>query len=310
LGVPDQFYIVDLHGLFWRAYYTKMNPLSTSCPECGGADPVEYDLATGQGPCECCNGTGREPTKATYLVTKAFLKVTREKRPAYFAVAGDSERRLLRRRALLSSYKAKRDTETPWEARAQLGRTYQVVKALGCCVQQVQGWEADDIIATLATQCVSDQVHVTIVSRDNDFECLCEDPRIRLYDPIAEEYFDRETILAKRGIEPAKLVEVKALTGEDGDDIPGVPGIGPVTATKLIKQYGTADAVVRAAAELTPKLRESLEKFGHIVGLARQLIELDRNVPLDITPEDLAFNSLDLERARPLFRLLGFQRWE
>jgi DNA polymerase-1 len=240
------------------------------------------------------------------------LKLIREKRPAYLAVAMDGPREQLIRREIDPTYKAQRGTVHD-DIIIQVKRIRQILKALGIPTIKIPGYEADDIIATLAVSAVSDDVGVTIVTGDKDLGCLLTDSRIRLFDPYKNEFTTAKEFETRMGFTPAMAIDVMTLTGDTADNIPSIAGWGPKTATKWITKTKSLKRLIGMIDELdvSPKLLQSLKdgvQSGRIE-LNRQLVTLERNVPIRICSDDLAHTELDLTRARHIFEELGFARW-
>ena len=157
----------------------------------------------------------------------------------------------------------------------QIDRIIAIATALRIPILRVPGFEADDIIATLADRLRDEDVEIFMVSRDKDLDQLVG-PHVVLYDPMKDETFDAASIEARKGYPPDKAVEVQTLTGDSTDNVPGVPGVGPKTAAKLIAKYGCVDEVLAHADELTPKLRSNLLDSADVLAVSRKLVTLAR----------------------------------
>ncbi|OPX23736.1 MAG: hypothetical protein B1H04_03415, partial [Planctomycetales bacterium 4484_123] len=277
--MPGSLYIIDGHWLVYRAYYAPFRDLTSPAGE---------------------------PTRATYVFTSMLLKLITERRPEYLALALDSPRETLRRTRLYGQYKAQR-AEAPEDLAPQIERIVQIVRAMGVPVLQHEGVEADDIMATLARRLAGPELRVVLVSRDKDLEQLIG-PHVVLYDPTKDEEIDADRLEQLKGYRPPQAVEVQALCGDPTDNIPGVPGVGPKTAARLIGKYGTVEQVLAHAEELTPKLRQNLLAASEAVALSRELVKLDEQVPVEARLEDLAFAGVQVEAVRPIFAELGFRR--
>ena len=270
-------YLIDGHAQIFRAYHAT-KPWSMTAPS-------------------------GEPTWATHVFFSMLLKFVAQYQPDYLAMAIDGPRKDLKRTAFYPAYKAHRPPP-PDGFKPQEKRIIEIVQKLGVPVIRAEGYEADDILATLAGRFASADMQVVIVSRDKDLDQLVND-RIVLYDPSKDELWDAETILDRKGYPPSKAVEIQTLTGDSTDNIPGVPGVGPKTAAKLIAKYGSADAVLAAADEQTPKLCENLKNSVAAVELSRQLVTLCDAVPVDLSLGDLHAGPLDFSQAGPIFAELG-----
>ncbi len=277
--MAKSFYIVDGHYQVFRAYYAPFRDLTSPAGE---------------------------PTRATYVFTTMLLKLLSEAKPDYLAVAMDSGRENLRRTALYPQYKATRAVP-PEDLRPQIERIMQILRAMGVPLLQKTGAEADDIMATIARRLADRDVRVVLVSRDKDLEQLLGE-KVVLYDPTKEEVIDAARLEELKGYPPEKAAEVQALSGDTTDNVPGIPGVGPKTAARLIAQYGSAQAVLDHADELTPKLAENLRKHAANLELAGKLVRLDDKVDIEIRLPEFAAQRIRVAAARPIFEELGFKR--
>ncbi len=277
--VAKTLYIVDGHWQVFRAYYAPFRELRSPAGE---------------------------PTKATYVFSSMLLKLIAERRPDYLAVALDSGREHLPRTALYPPYKANR-AAPPEDLPPQIERIVQIVQAMGVRLLQRIGAEADDIMATLVRRLAGGDLRIVLVSRDKDLEQLIA-PRVVLYDPTRDEEIDAAALAAQKGYPPGKAVEVQTLCGDSTDNVPGIPGVGPKTAVKLIARYGSAEAVLAHAGELTPKLGENVRKFADNIALSRKLVTLVDDVDVEVELAALAFEGVRAEAVGPIFAELGFKR--
>ncbi|MBV8782266.1 MAG: DNA polymerase I [Phycisphaerae bacterium] len=278
--MPKSFYIIDGHAQIYRAYFAPFRDL---------------------------NSASGEPTKATYVFTQMLLNLIQQRKPDYLAMvidqAGDEG---VFRREIFPEYKANRK-ERPDDFGPQETRILQIVKDAGVPIFAAPGFEADDIIATMANQlCSTGEWETFLVSKDKDLRQLLT-PCTHMYDVQADEVIDTAKLEAKVGYGPAEAVEVQTLMGDAIDNIPGIPGIGEKTACKLIKKYGTADAILDHLDELTPKMRENFQQFGSNLAQARKLVTLRKDVPMQFDPEECRFNGLNVEGMRPHLVTLGFK---
>jgi 5'-3' exonuclease len=252
-----------------------------------------------------------EPTKAIYLFFKILFNLINTHQPDLLAVAMDSRRDRLVRRALYPQYKANREaTEGDVsDLVGQIKRVHAILRAMRVVTLSQEGSEADDIIATLVDACADLDVDITIVSRDKDLHQLLG-PRVRMYDPMEAEYFSASDAEDKWGVAVEKLSALFALCGDSSDNIPGVPGIGPKRAAGLVKRYGSLAAIKEAVldGELSPHACAGFEKVD--VDLNHQLVSLARNVQIPAFDIDaLDVKNISVKSAGPIFRDLGFRRW-
>jgi DNA polymerase-1 len=207
---------------------------------------------------------------------------------------------------LLPEYKAHRP-EMPHDLRPQLDGIVDYLAAAGIASYRGDGIEADDYIACLARRAAEQGWDVVIASSDKDFMQLVS-ARIGLLNPNDKTgaVWSREQVAAKTGIEPGQVADWLALMGDAVDNIPGVPGVGPKTAAVLLRQFGSATALLTRLDEVKPeKLRASLQNSADAVRRNLELVSL-REVPCEFAPERLAVRLPDLEKLRELFRRWGF----
>jgi len=261
--------------------------------------------------------TRGQPTNAVYGFTTMLLKALREHAPTHVALVMDAGRKTFRTE-LDPSYKANRP-EAPEELVSQFPLIREVARALDVPVLEEVGVEADDVIATLARRARAEGFEVIIVTGDKDFAQLVGDG-VALYDPMAEAagrggWTRTADVEKKLGVRPDQVVELMALTGDKIDNVPGVPGVGEVTAASLVRHFGTIDAMLARPEEIPvavarggAKLREKVTGLADRIRLNRTLVALKEDVPLAKGPGDLARRPVDTERARSLFTELEFGR--
>ncbi len=278
-AMTDTLYIIDGHSQIYRAYYAPFRDLTSP--------------------------TG-EPTRAPCVFSQILLSFIRNRKPAYLAMAVDGPAAKLLRRKIYPDYKITRKP-APEDFHPQAQRIMEIVRKMGIPVLELEGYEADDILATAAARLACPQLDVVLVSRDKDLDQLVG-PHCTLYDPMKDEMIDAASIEAEKGYRPDQAVEVQTLTGDSTDNIPGVPGVGPKTAARLIAKYGTAEAVLAHADEQTPKLKENLRAAAATIELSRKLVTLDHDVPIELSLEAMRLDHIDGEAVRPVFAELGFNK--
>ncbi|HEY6472253.1 MAG TPA: DNA polymerase I, partial [Acidimicrobiales bacterium] len=242
-------------------------------------------------------------TNAAHGFTSMLVYLIREQKPSALAVAFDAPGDTFRD-DMLEDYKAGR-AATPWLLPPQFDIIREIMDALAIPVIEAPGFEADDVIATLATQAAERGSEVVIVTGDRDSYQLVQDPYIRvLYNKRGvSDYtlYDEAGIVERTGVTPEKYVLLASLRGDPSDNLPGIPGVGEKTAAKLINKYGDLDGVFTHLEEQTPKLRENLEANEHLARSNARLIPLVRDVPLDVDVDQLALGGWDAERAEATF---------
>ena len=218
--------------------------------------------------------------------------------PTHVAVVFDKGSHTFRN-DLYDQYKANRDA-MPEDLRPQMPLTRSATEAFNIACKELEGFEADDIIATLSTQAQSAGGRVTIISSDKDMMQLVGEG-VEMFDAMKNRRIDRDGVWEKFGVGPERVVDVQALAGDSVDNVPGAPGIGIKTAALLINEYGDLDSLLERAGEIKqPKRRASLIDNAEQIRLSRQLVQLARDTPIDFTLDDLEVRDPDPET------LLGF----
>ena len=251
-----------------------------------------------------------ENTSAIFGFANTLLKLFREYEPDYLAIASDTSAPTFRHEMHVE-YKATRE-KMPDELGAQLPRIHQLAAAMRVPVLEREGFEADDLIGTLAVRAAEQGLEVTILTGDKDFMQLVR-PGIRLLNPrrSADEYepVGEEGVLDKFGVAPDKVIEVMGLMGDSSDNVPGVPGVGPKTATRLIQEHGSLEEVLARAAEFKQKkLRENLLEYADQARLSRELVTIDTHCPVELELEAMATSGFDEPALAELFEELEFHR--
>jgi DNA polymerase-1 len=281
--MSQRLYIIDSHAAVHRAYHAQAR--------------LRQPLASPDG----------HPTGAVFGFTNILLALLRDHRPDLLAVAADSPGPTFRH-AMYDRYKAHRPP-MPDDLRWQLPKVTAVCQGYSIPVFAVSGFEADDIIGTLAGQAAGAGLEVVIVSDDKDVLQLVGGP-VRVFAPSKDErrgrLYDAAEVEKERGLPPARLVDLLALTGDSSDNIPGVPGIGPKTAVELLRRYGDLEAVLANASKEKGKRRENLEKHAEDARLSYRLATINRAVPVQLDPEAARVSPPDVGRLLPIFQELGF----
>ncbi|GAA1159654.1 DNA polymerase I [Kribbella jejuensis] len=274
--------LLDGHSLAYRAFY---------------ALPVEnFSTTTGQ------------HTNAVYGFTSMLINMLRDEQPTHVCVAFDVSRKTFRAEQY-AEYKAGR-SKSPDEFSGQISLVKEVLEALRIPTTEIDGWEADDIIATLATQADEQGFEVLISSGDRDSFQLVNENITVLYpkrgvSEIAR--MDPAAIEEKYGVGPRLYPDLAALVGEQSDNLPGVPGVGPKTAAKWLNQFGSLNDVVDRVNEIKGKAGESLREHLADVIRNRQINELVRDLTLDVSVDDLVRVAWDRDKVHTLFDSLEFR---
>ena len=246
-------------------------------------------------------------THAVYLFVTMLRKLLNDHRPAYIAASFDLAGPTFRD-ALVADYKANR-AAMPDDLVEQITWVHEACEALGVQIVTAPGYEADDVIGTMATRAAEAGFDVAIVSIDKDFFQLVRDGIIRVYDPRDDgAWFDEAAVAEKFGVAPKHVVDVLALVGDTSDNISGVPGIGRKGAIDLITEHGNLDALLDRAGGLTQKkYRETLLAHRAEALRSRDLVTIRRDVPLEVDLESLRYLGASRERCYELFSRLAFR---
>jgi DNA polymerase-1 len=277
--MPKSLYIIDGHAHIYAAYYAPMRQQLTS--------------------------PAGEPTKATYIFTMAVLGLIDKYEPDMLIVALDSKAPTFRSE-LYPDYKAHRPP-MPDDMPVQIDRIEQILDAMRIPILRVDGFEADDIIATLARKAVDDGLDVRVCSKDKDLLQLVGE-HVKLLDIKTGKVTDAATMAETMGITPEQVVDCLALEGDTSDNVPGVPLIGPKTARELIGRYGDLDNLYAHIDEITGKRGENIRIAKDQAYLSRRLVTLRYDVPIDVGYDALALESPKKDKLATLFGELGFAR--
>src|SRR4051812_6052453 len=210
------------------------------------------------------------------------------------------------RNEIYDQYKANRDAP-PDDLIPQFPLIREAAKAFNVTVCELEGYEADDLIATYARMAVEAGGTCTIVSSDKDLMQLIR-PGVEMMDPIKQKKLGPEEVMEKFGVTPDKVVDVQALAGDSTDNVPGAPGIGIKTAAQLINEYGDLETLLKRAGEIKqPKRRESLEQNAELIRISKQLVKLTDQVPTPAEPEAFDKKAPDPNVLLPWLEKQGFK---
>ncbi len=250
-------------------------------------------------------------TNAVYGFLNILFRTLEEEQPQYLAVAFDVHAPTLRHQ-MYADYKGTRKP-MPSELREQVPMLKEVLRAMDIELVEKAGYEADDILGTLAERCEKKGMEVTVVSGDRDILQLASD-RIMIRMPktvrgktTIENYHAKE-VLERYQVEPKQIIELKALMGDTSDNIPGIPGVGEKTATKLIVEYGSIENAYAHVEEIRPnKAKESLKNNYDLAVMSKKLATIDTNAPVECDLEHAKIRNLYTEEAYEMFRRLDFK---
>tara|TARA_R110002096_G_scaffold263262_2_gene456846 strand:+ start:25216 stop:27957 length:2742 start_codon:yes stop_codon:yes gene_type:complete len=242
-----------------------------------------------------------EPTNAIYGVINMMQKHLTEGGPDYFAIIFDAKGKTFRN-DLYADYKANRPP-MPDDLVCQIQPLHDLIRAMGVPLLMIDGVEADDVIATLSRQAASKGIKTVVSTGDKDLAQMVND-RIHLINTMSNSYLDPAGVEEKFGIPPELIIDYLSLMGDTADNVPGVPKVGPKTAVKWLKQYGSLDEIISRAGEIKGKVGENLREFMPQLPLSRELVTLKYDVELDFTPEELVITAPDNSALKEMY-----QRW-
>jgi len=245
-------------------------------------------------------------THAVYVFVTMLRKLMNDHHPEYIAASFDLAGRTFRD-DLVTDYKANR-VEMPDDLAEQISWVHEACEALGVPIITAPGYEADDVIGTIAKRASDTGFDVAIVSIDKDFFQLVHDG-VRVYDPREDgAWFDETAVREKFGVQPSRVVDVLALVGDTSDNVAGVPGVGKKGAVDLITTFGSLDALLDKAGDLTQrKYREALLAHRDVALRSRELVTIRCDVPIDVDVEALRYRGASRERCYELFSRLAFR---
>ncbi|HEV3050141.1 MAG TPA: 5'-3' exonuclease H3TH domain-containing protein, partial [Longimicrobium sp.] len=280
----DRLYLIDGYALIYRAFFAL----------------ISRPLVSSKG----------ENTSAAWGVARFLIKVFEKHNPDYLGMvfdAGDSERV-----ELYPEYKATRE-KMPDELALSIPRIRELVEAFNVPVLELQGYEADDVIGTLAARAVDQGLETVIISGDKDFYQLIR-PHVCLLNPgrggptaVEEEWVDLRNANERLGVPPQHVVDYLGLIGDSSDNVPGVKGIGPKTAIQLIEEYGAIENLLAHTAEIKSKrAREALEAFAADALLSKKLVTIREDLPVDLDLEALRCREPNRAALKNIFLDLEF----
>ena len=275
-------FIIDGYATLYRAHYALIrNPLTN---------------------------TAGTPTSAVFGFANQVFQLIDDEKPDYLVAAFDSKGKNFRHE-LYTDYKANR-SEMPDEIQTQLPYLWELLEAMNIPILRVGGVEADDIIGTVAKMCDKENLQCNIVSGDKDFMQLINDKTF-LYAPQArkraKEIFDKKKVLEKWGVSPEHIIDLLGLMGDSSDNVPGVQGVGPKTAQKLIQDFGSIENIYEEIDNISnEKMREKLLNSKDNALLSKQLVTILTDVKIDATINDFEKREMDSSKLEDIFKELEF----
>jgi DNA polymerase-1 len=270
-------YLIDGHSYFYRAFHAIR---------------------------ELSNSRGF-PTNAIYGFTNMLLKVLREKKPDAIAVVLDSPVPTERHK-LYDQYKAQRP-EMPSDLVLQIPRMKEIIAAFNIPTFEMPGFEADDLLATLAKKAAAQGIEVFILSGDKDMLQVVQDG-IRIYDPMKEAIIEEKDVIERFGVPPSRVAEIMALMGDASDNIPGVKGVGEKTAKELLANVASLDELLEHPDKIrSDRLRNMIISGRDDIILSRSLATITMDLPVEADPETLCLKEPDWPSLLKLFTEFEFK---
>jgi DNA polymerase-1 len=269
-------FLIDGNSLLYRSYYAIQR------------------LSTSQG----------FPTNAIYGFINTLRKIMGQEKPPYLGVVFDTGKPTIRHK-LFKAYKAHRKP-MPEDLIPQVPVLKKVLKAMNIPCFEYEGYEADDVLASLARKAAREKIPAVIVTTDKDLLQLV-DSSITVYNPAKEITLDEKTVKELFGVSPGQVVDVLSLWGDPSDNVPGVPGIGEKTSKMLINEFGTLDNLLKSLDKIkNPRLREKIAQSQDELTISRQLVTVESNLDIPFQAADFAVSPPNAEELAGLFRELEF----
>ncbi|MBL7215066.1 MAG: DNA polymerase I [Phycisphaerae bacterium] len=276
--MAKKLYIIDGHAHIYSAYYAPMRPLT---------------------------GPSGEPTKAAFVFTTALLGLIDRAKPDMLVVTMDSKAPSFRV-DMYPDYKAHRPP-MPEDLPAQIDRIEEILDAMNIPVLRVDGWEADDLIGTLAKQASEKGIDAYICSKDKDMLQLLG-KHVVTYDVKTDTVMDKKALHEKMGLTPEQIIDMMALQGDAADNIPGVPDVGPKTATDWIKKYGSLDNLYTHADEIKGKRGDNLRAYKEQAYLSKDLVIINCTAPVELDEKAFEVCAPDKDKLAGVYKELGFTK--
>ncbi len=276
--MAKKLYIIDGHAHIYAAYYAPMRPLT---------------------------GPSGEPTKAVFVFTTALLGLMDKHKPDMLVVTMDSKTPSFRTK-MYKEYKAHRPP-MPEDLPGQIDRIEQILEAMNIPMLRMDGWEADDLIGTLAKQADKKGIDAYICSKDKDMLQLLG-KHVVAYDMKTDTVTDIRALHEKMGLTPEQIIDMMALQGDAADNIPGVPDVGPKTALEWIQQYGSLDNLYAHADEIKGKRGDNLRAYKEQAYLSKELVIINCAAPVELDEKTFTVCPPNKDKLAAIYKELGFSK--
>lgn len=275
--MKKRFFIIDGHAQMFRAFYALPRLTTPS----------------------------NQPINAVYGFTAILRKLIREERPDYLVVTFDTKYPTFRHISY-KDYKINR-CPMPYELQQQIPLIEKIIKAYNIPVYTCEGYEADDIIGTIIKKLSNEEIEFIIVTKDKDMEQLISE-NVKILNLQKNLLLDLELFKKERGINPAQMTDLLALTGDQSDNIPGVPGIGYKTAIRLVKEWGSVEAVISNLEKIDGnKTKEKLKGFTEQIRFSKTLTTINTEAPIGIDLDACRIKDINRLELEALFQEYGFK---
>jgi DNA polymerase-1 len=280
--MPPTLYLIDGHALAYRMYFALT----------AGSGSQRWQTSKG------------EPTAGTYGFARELMRIMEQEKPEYIAVAFDTGKTF--RDKIFPEYKATRE-KMPDDLRIQIERIRQLVDAFNIPRLEMEGYEADDVLGTIARQVAEEGLGVKIITGDRDLLQLV-DKRTAVY--LAgddQNYLTDEDVVRKLGVKPNQVVDYKAIVGDKSDNIPGVAGVGEKTAIALLEKFGTLDAIYQNMDQVENRWKTKLEASKESAYLSRDLAQIRTDLKIKLNLEDAKAHEFDATKVEEFFNQIEFR---
>ncbi len=280
--MPPTLYLIDGHALAYRMYFALTS----------GGTMQRWQTSSG------------EPTAGSYGFARELMRILEQEKPEYLAVAFDTGKTF--RDQLYPDYKATR-AKMPDDLRPQIERIRQIVDAFNIPRLELEGYEADDVLGTIAHQAAAQGLGVKIITGDRDLLQLVNERTVVYLAGDDRTYITPEDVQAKLGVRPEQVVDYKALVGDKSDNIPGVPGVGEKTAEILLAKYQNLDNIYAHLDEIETRWRTKLEQHRDLAYLSRDLAAIRTDLPIKFEPSQARTEEFNPASVEAIFRELEFR---
>ena len=281
--MPPVLYLIDGHALAYRMYFALTS---------GGAGSTRWQTSKG------------EPTAGIYGFARELMRILEQEKPEFLAVAFDTGKTF--RDQIFPEYKATR-AKMPEDLRPQIERIREMVDAFNIPRLEMEGYEADDVLGSVARMAAEQDMGVKIITGDRDLLQLVNARTVVYLAGDDANFITDQNVVDKLGVRPDQVVDYKAIVGDKSDNIPGVPGVGEKTAIALLEKYGTLDAIYEHLDEVEKRWATKLEAGRQSAYMSRDLARIHTDLQLKLDMEQARSHVFDQARVEAFFEIAGIQ---